>query len=421
VDDNATNRRILSLQGQSWEMIPREAQSPSEALDWIRGGEPFDVAILDMQMPDMDGLMLAREIRRLRDARALPLVILTSLGARSDLESEISEGLHLAAVLAKPIKPSQLFDVLVSLFAGRPEDEHGASITPSPQFDSGLATRRPLHILLAEDHPTNQMLALRLLERLGYRADVAGNGLEVLAALRRQHYDVVLMDMQMPEMDGLEATRRIRETEADSGREAVHIVAMTANATQADREECLLAGMNDYVSKPIRVPDLVAALERTPAPHRPAETPREAPAEVEEATAPAEVGVASHPGEGSEVLDPAALERLREMAGGDAAFVETMIESYLATSPPLLRRLRSSLESGDAPEMRMVAHTLKSGSADLGARALSALCARLEAMARSGTLEGATPLVAEAEDAYAQVEAALARVAMTKGEDPLGR
>ena len=261
VDDNATNRRILTMQAQSWGMLYRETASPAEALAWLRQGEPFDIAILDMQMPEMDGVSLATEIRRLEEeqgsrgaeeqsrkrksrqghaargtppaggtqARArherakseiqnppearrakskIPLVMLTSLGRREIGESVV----EFAAFLNKPIKPSQLFDALVSVLAGQPSrirEERQAPTTS--QFDPEMGRRLPLRILLAEDNATNQKLALRLLARMGYRADVAANGLEALQALERQTYEVVLMDLQMPEMDGLETTRQIHQ------------------------------------------------------------------------------------------------------------------------------------------------------------------------------------------------------------------
>jgi CheY-like chemotaxis protein len=256
VDDNATNRRILTTLATSWGMVYQETASPLEALDWIRRGEKFDVAILDMQMPDMDGLMLAAEIQKVRDARNLPLVMLTSLGWRETGHS----GVEFAAFLTKPLKPSQLFDTLVRIIANQPRGvpEPPKPTTDSP-FDADMGKRLPLRLLLAEDNTTNQKLALRLLSRMGYRADVAGNGLEALEALERQTYDVVLMDVQMPDMDGLEATRRLRERWATA--DVPYVIAMTANAMEGDREMCLAAGMNDYISKPIRVESLVSALE----------------------------------------------------------------------------------------------------------------------------------------------------------------
>ncbi len=264
VDDNATNRRILTFQTQSWGMSAHDTASPLEALDWIRQGEMFDAGILDMQMPEMDGLRLATEIRRIRDASRLPLIMLTSLGNR-DGRSDEAKAVDFAAFLTKPIKPSQLFDVLVSVFSGQPTLVHRREAKEESFFDAQMAERIPLRLLLAEDNTTNQKLALHILARMGYRADVAANGLEVLQSLERQKYDVVLMDMQMPEMDGLEATRRIRQHKGDNGGQQPRIIAMTANAMQGDREACLAAGMDDYVGKPIRVDELLAALEKTPA------------------------------------------------------------------------------------------------------------------------------------------------------------
>lgn len=256
VDDNATNRRILSLQTQAWGMAAHQTGSPGEALDWLRRGDPFDVAFLDLQMPDMDGVALAAEIRRLRSPSALPLVMLSSLGKR---EAQ-AEGGEWAAFLLKPIKASQLYDVLAGLF-GAEAQEAPTGQADKPRFESDMGQRHPLRILLAEDNPVNQKLALRLLERMGYRADLAANGLEVLQALRRQPYDLVLMDIQMPEMDGLEASRTIGN-EWPAGLRP-RIVAMTANVMPEDRQECLAAGMDDFIAKPIRVDELVAALARS--------------------------------------------------------------------------------------------------------------------------------------------------------------
>ncbi len=261
VDDNVTNRRILTAQSKAWGMEPVETAFPAQALDWIRQGTyAFDLALLDLQMPEMDGLMLAAEIRRhertVQEGRdALPLVMLSSLGQ----QEAGTEGSEFAAYLTKPVNSSQLYNVLVRLFAKELEPAEEEKQVKS-QFDPQMGKRHPLRILLAEDNVVNQKLALRLLERMGYRADLAGNGMEVLEALYRQPYDVILMDVQMPEMDGLEATRFIVREWPSQKRP--RIIAMTANAMQEDRERCLAAGMNDYVSKPIRVDELVNALNK---------------------------------------------------------------------------------------------------------------------------------------------------------------
>ena len=261
VDDNATNRRILTLQTQGWGMVPQATGSPEEALEWIRRGAPFDIAILDQQMPEMDGLMLAAEIQRERGGDALsnvplPLVMVSSLGPRE----ANTDGGEFAAFLLKPVRASQLYNALVGILATEERPAQREPVADTRQFDSGMGQRQPLRILLAEDNAVNQKLALRLLERLGYRADVAANGLEALEALRRQPYDVVLMDVQMPDMDGLEATRAIHQEWP--GERRPRIVAMTANVMKEDREACLAAGMDDYLSKPIRVEELVGALSR---------------------------------------------------------------------------------------------------------------------------------------------------------------
>ncbi len=252
VDDNATNRRVLALQTAKWGMQSKAAAKPSESLAWIEAGEAFDIAILDMHMPEMDGLELARRIRAAR--KGLPLVLFSSLGRK---EAGDNEGLFDAA-LAKPIHQSQLFDTLVNILAG----DAGRAAQPvqptAARFDPTMAARNPLRILLAEDNVVNQKLALRILQQMGYRADVASNGVEAVESVGRQVYDVVLMDVQMPEMDGLEATRRICATWKPESRP--RIVAMTANAMQGDRELCMEAGMDDYLTKPIRVEKLVEAL-----------------------------------------------------------------------------------------------------------------------------------------------------------------
>jgi signal transduction histidine kinase/DNA-binding response OmpR family regulator len=248
VDDNATNREIVSRQARSWGMEPTVVELPSEALALIDGGERFDVGVIDMLMPEMDGRALAREIRQRRGA-GFPLVLVTSLGRLPPAGSAP----EFAAQLSKPIKASHLHDVLMQVVAG---GDRGVR-RPSAGLD--VAELSPLRILLAEDNVVNQKVALALLGHLGYRADVAWNGHEVLEALGSKPYDVVLMDVQMPEMDGLEATRRIRERWPD-GRPM--IIAMTANAMAEDREACLAAGMDDYVAKPIRPDALVEALRR---------------------------------------------------------------------------------------------------------------------------------------------------------------
>jgi CheY-like chemotaxis protein len=236
-------------------MEPTDTGSPETAQEWVREGRGFDVAIVDMQMPQMDGLELAEKLQGLEDDAAPPIIILTSLGlSREDL----SRGDRFAALLTKPVRPSRLFDALVDVIrAGR--TVLPATAAPAPASDGELAAALPMRILVAEDNPVNQQLVVLLLEKLGYRADVVSNGVEALQALERQSYDVLLLDVLMPEMDGLTAARRITE---QAVADRPYIVGVTANALQGDREQCLAAGMDDYVSKPIRLKELVAALRR---------------------------------------------------------------------------------------------------------------------------------------------------------------
>jgi CheY-like chemotaxis protein len=257
VDDNDTNRAIVAEYARTWGMLVSETSSPTEALAWIQRGDPFDLALLDAVMPEMDGTALAAEIRKERDAQTLPLLLFSTLGRR-DLGAD---GVDFAGYVSKPLKPSNLLDVTMNVLTGRPARQRPvADVTHKPS-DGSMAQRFPLRILVAEDNAVNQKLALRLLGQLGYNADVAADGLEVLAALERQRYDVVLMDVQMPELDGLDAARRICQRWQRA--ERPRIVAMTANAMQGDREVCLDAGMDDYISKPIHLGELVAALGRS--------------------------------------------------------------------------------------------------------------------------------------------------------------
>jgi CheY-like chemotaxis protein len=252
VDDNATSRRILTTLATGWGMSTRAASSGEEALAWIKGNEAFDVAVLDMQMPAMDGGMLAVEIRRHRSVGQLPMVMLSSLGHRE----AIADPSLFAVYLSKPTKSSQLFETLVEVLQAREFEE--ARVFQPTDLPAAPA-RHSERVLIAEDNAVNQKVALYILAKLGYRADVAADGKEVLEALGRQSYDIILMDVHMPEMDGLEATRRIRQAGAP---DRPWIIALTANAMYGDRELCLAAGMDDYISKPIKPEEMATALYR---------------------------------------------------------------------------------------------------------------------------------------------------------------
>jgi CheY-like chemotaxis protein len=257
VDDNATNCLILERQAQAWGMQATAVSSGAEAFSLLVRGHACDVAILDLQMPEMDGVVLARRIRGLPQSREVPLILLTSVSLAGAL-ADAKDAALFCAVMAKPAKPGRLEQAIARALAlgtvPPPRRERPA------EFDPHLATRVPLRLLVAEDNQVNQKVALKMLERLGYRADVAANGIEVLAALERQSYDVILMDVQMPEMDGLEATRCIDARWTGSRRP--RIVAMTAGAMREDRDTCLAAGMDFYLAKPLAVAELAQVLEQ---------------------------------------------------------------------------------------------------------------------------------------------------------------
>jgi len=392
VDDNATNREILTRQAESWGMLPQAAELPSEALVWIRRGDPFDLAVLDLAMPGMDGLTLAREIRRHRDSATLPLVLLTSLGRLREMRTAT----EFAACLTKPVKASQLYEALVAVLMERaPRTPEVAAPAGVGGGDDQPVETGALRVLLAEDNAVNQQLALALLRKIGYRADVVANGLEALAALEREPYDVVLMDVQMPELDGLETTRRVHERWPVERRP--RIIAMTANAMQGDREECLAAGMDDYVAKPIDIEELAGALGRC----RPL-------GGLPDASPPAPEVV---PESSSGPLDPAALERLGAMVGdGAPEFLAELIDTFLDDAPRQLDGLRGAVARGDAAEARRAAHTLKSTAATFGAQDLSDVCRELENLANAGALDRAALLIPRAEEELDRAKGALEAV-----------
>jgi CheY-like chemotaxis protein len=352
-------------------------------MEWIRQGDPFDMAVLDYQMPVMDGIALARAIRQLSGARPLALVLLSSIG--QPLTDEHRD-VGFAAVLSKPVKPSQLQDQLCQIVEALPG--------PTPPV-AGPLPREPaaaigdLRILVAEDNPANQRVALRLLERLGYQADFAASGREVLERLSRDPYDVVLMDVQMPEMDGLEATRAICARWPAGTRP--RIIAMTAEAMEGDREACLAAGMDDYVVKPVRLDRLSRALGQC----RPVGDQRATTSEAPPAgSAP------------PAALDREVLRQLEEELGGAEA-LRQIVATFLDSAPGFLAALRDAAGRGDPSGMERAAHTLKSTSAMLGATALSVQCAELERLGRAGTVPDALSRVAAIETLYGAVALAL--------------
>jgi CheY-like chemotaxis protein len=376
-DDIATNRRILVKHALKWGMLPQAVASAIEALDLIRDGHAFDLAILDLSMPQMDGVQLARAIRQTRDAQALPLVLLTSMGQRQ--KQVEAAGVEFSAYLHKPIKPSQLFDTLMTLIGGAgqgsADDSRGAA-------GPGLAMQLPLDILVAEDNVINQKVVLRMLAHLGYQADTAVNGKEVLEALERRNYDAVLMDIQMPEMDGIETTQRILERYPSGGRP--YVIAMTANALHGDRERFIASGLDDYLSKPIDIEQMARALQRRP--------PLAAPSS------------ALRPG----VIDFGQLQLLRQLDQGDGTdLCNEVIDQFLVEVPEVAAKLAASAQQGDGAALVVLAHRLGSTALASGARRVADVCMMLERAGSQGPPSVVQSLLQRLTREYEHAKAAL--------------
>lgn len=423
VDDNATNREILHHQVNSWGMSNQGAANGEQALIFLRQavvrGEPFDFAILDMHMPGMDGIALARAIKTEQALAPTRLVMLTSASVYGDAQDAQDAGVE--QYLSKPARPSQLYDCLATLLNPHRKESRviasGIAQAGTPKGNS-CAT-----ILLAEDNPVNQEVALDMLESLQCRVDVVANGLQALEALKVHTYDLVLMDGQMPEMDGLEATRCIREQELHTGTSGkrLPIIALTAHALKGDREKFLAAGMDDYLSKPFtrdQLRDLLArwiGLPGTPpapvvapievAPDLPAAPPAPALSHSPvETLLPAEL-VETPP------LDAKMLRNLQALnRPGKPDVLCKVANLYLRETPQLLATLHEAVEHADAASVQRIAHSLKSGSGNIGALRLMALCKHLEEQGRQHTLATAPDVARAIAAEYAAVCKALESV-----------
>ncbi len=398
VDENSTNLFILRRYLESWKMVPHTATSGANALQLLdrfsQEGKQFDVALLDMQLPDMDGVGLSQAILRRSNTNRFPMIQLTSMGHG---QSEKALG-YFSAELCKPLKPFQLFETLNNLFVGRQAIRHKTR-TGEIRFDSGMGQRHPLRLLIAEDNTVNQQVAIRLLERLGYRADIAGNGREALHALQRQAYDVILMDVHMPEMDGLETTRLIRLEWSEA--ERPRIVAMTANAMASDRDRCLSAGMDDYIAKPINLNELIRVLESSSSvPSRRREVLSVSAGTHNSPVHPSALFSEENsraPLQNS-VIDPERWKDFVEMMGEET--IPDLLGGYLEDSHRQMDSLRQALQQKDIAGTQRIAHTLKSNSATIGAKNFSRLCRDIELSASSGDLGAAEGMFPQVEEEY---------------------
>ncbi len=364
-------------------MKPHAVPSGIEALHMLAQNEPFDAAVLDMHMPQMNGAKLALEIQQRCPDSKLPIIMLTSLGQR---EPGLSSNLF-SAYLTKPIKPTMLYAALVKALTGQ---DFVVSRSAESSFDNQLARKYPLRILLVEDNAVNQRVALRIFERLGYRVDIAGNGLEAIDAVRRQPYDLIFMDIQMPEMDGVAATQRIRQLMIHATQP--WIVAMTANALDGDRETYLAAGMDGYISKPVRIDELVSTLTKC--------CPQLRDRDIETAVSivPPQVTKSW----------PINIASLTAMMGLNAPQqIYKLLPVYFSESDHLIRTMQTAFNSDNSRSLQQAAHALYGSSASIALETLAEISRNIEKTVQKEGLAQVKELLDELQREFTQVQNAL--------------
>lgn len=415
VDDNATHRQLLEQQFQAWHMNADSTHIGHEALGLLYQaadkGQAYQVGLIDMNMPEMDGISLARAIKSDPKIANIRLILLTSLMHPPEADTLKAAGIN--ATLPKPVKQSKLFDCLVNLTSEAPEQIIRPARVVIP---SALATQESqnVRILIAEDNSINQMVALGQLKELGYSADTVANGLEVLQVVERIPYDIIFMDCQMPEMDGYEATRQLRQREQQRGatdaiKSHITIIAMTAHAMQGDREKCLEAGMDDYLVKPIEEEALKTALERW-VPIAMKQSTMKTP--IPAATAPAVttnnksevVNPTPSPPPSADQPPPVDLKRLSRITGGDGAKLRMLTKLYLEQSQELMTGLENAVRDRSAKDVEFLAHKCCGASANCGANTIVAPLRELEKMGREGQLDNAEKFLYQAKQQLTAIQ-----------------
>lgn len=369
VDDNLTNRKILSSQTELWGIQSVITGDPKEAIQILKSGESFNLVLLDYLMPEIDGLMLAAEIRSLYSEITLPIILLTSVG-KKDFSSSF-EQLHISAILTKPIKHELLYQTLLSVFTHNKKGISKRKIKPYQVADN-LAQKYPLKILVAEDNIVNQKVVQRILERMGYRADLVANGCEAVEVLKKIPYEIIFMDMLMPEMDGITASKIIRE---ECTGVCPKIIAMTANAMKEDKEKCLAAGLDDFIAKPIRMDDLQSILLHW------GEI-------IHNKNGVSRISIG---GEKTKVINESDILFVKDIASeSDAAFFGELFDVYIKELPLLIKNITKAEEICDYKEMYFYAHKLKGSSVTLGIKPIAELCEKIESFAKENNSSGIT-------------------------------
>jgi len=398
VDDNATNREILYNQVTAWGMQSISAENGAQAFEMLRTaamkGKTYDIVLLDWHMPGMDGIELARRLSVDPLIPEMRLVMLSSAGLDEEAEKAAVVGIH--RYLNKPVRQSELYDCLVEIISASVE---GQILQSNGVRTEGAKAVFEAYILLAEDNPVNQMVALEMLELMGCRVDVAENGREAVEAISRTAFDLVLMDCHMPEMNGFAAAAKIREHEqaGDNG-QRVPIIALTADVQKGVQDQCRAAGMDDYLGKPFNQDQLQAVLLRWLDRH----------GEFDRAKAMEHsAGLDKHK-ETEPLLEQHALDKLRALQRPDKPnILGKIIRLYLENSSGLITSVRKSVKQGDGVALCDAAHSLKSSSANLGAIQLAAVCKELEDMGRERRTDGTRVLMDRIESEYQSARAAL--------------
>ena len=389
VEDNPTNQELVRSWAGRWGLRVTTVDSAAAAYERV-AAEDFDLALVDQYLPETTGITVAEELRRRRRTATRPLRVLMagrlSLAGRS--EGPGTGCPDVAGWLHQPLRPGQLLEAVCRALGVRVRHEQSAP--PAPLLDGTLGERLPLRVLVADDNPINVRVGQSVLRKLGYNADAAANGLEVLSALERRAYDILFLDVQMPELDGLETARQICARWSRDKRP--RIIAMTGAALRGDRERCLAAGMDDYISKPVRVQELQAAIERW------------GPTKIREFDTATFFSRPASPA--ASLLDESVLDELRELPPAEGvSLLRELVDLYLECAPERLEQLRASPD--DPAQIKMHAHTLRGMSMSLGAREVAARCLRLEHAAAAGNLTDAPAAIAELASVFAQTCQAL--------------
>ena len=400
VEDGAVSRKALAEQVAQWGMVAVEVANAEQALAEVAKLPAVAVALLDCQLPGQSGLTLAADLRKRRNHYSLPILLLNSVGTQLNANDVPSSN---CATLSKPVKPAQLQAALLQLLSGTRQ-----TAVQKPQvvskLDVSMSSRLPLQILIADDNVINQKVAVRLLQQLGYKADIANNGAEAIRAVEQKAYDVILMDVQMPEVDGLEATRRIRKCQNEPSprpnfQNQIVIIAMTANAMQGDREKCVAAGMDDYLPKPVRPEALQAMLElHATRIHQRAQAQLESNAAVSSVGAlvvPPELKVLPKPGEAAPIIEqpPVDMDRLNDFAGGNVESFNELVALYIKQTTEQLDLLRAAIADRDSEGLSRVAHSCAGASATCGMAAIVPFLRQVEFLGHDGKVDEAAEVL----------------------------